>query len=231
VAWLEYLTAHRAEAAAFLAGCIGEVLGEWLRDGDAGQTRRVARRFAQVAAAGELAGRAGLTGWAPGECERAARRQFERWLASRGTRGDAEELAALRHVAAQLAERGASNFVWWHRASDDRAPNPPMRWGLRRLLDGETPIETNSQFGARFGIDAEAAGDGDTAAEYFVTVPAFRAHLCAGFDSAFVARVLAKRGHLKPESATRLDRKERLPGIGPARVYRIAPSIFADPAL
>lgn len=230
VAWLEWLTAHRTEAASALAENIAELLRDWLRDGDSGQTRRVARRFAQVAAAGELAGRAGLTGWAPGECERAARRQFERWLASRGTRGDAEELAALRHVAAQLAERGASNFSWWHRADDDRAPNPPMRWGLRRLLDGETPIETNSQFGARFGIDSHES-QGDTACEFFVLSSAFREHLCAGFEAAFVARVLAKRGHLKPESATRLDRKERLPGIGAARVYRVLPSIFADPAL
>lgn len=231
-AWLEYLTAHRAEASAFLRECIGELLGAWIKPGDSGQARRVARRFAHVAAAGELAGRAGITGWPAGECERACRAMFERWLDSRGTRGDAEELKALRHVATVLAERGAANFVWWHRAGEDRVPNPPMRWGLRRLLDGETPIETNAQWGARFGTAADAQGDPETtSAEYFVLTTAFRQHLCAGFDPQFVARVLFKRGHLKPESQNRLDRKERLPGIGPARVYRIAPSIFADVAL
>jgi putative DNA primase/helicase len=106
-----------------------------------------------------------------------------------------------------------------------------MRWGLRRLLDGETPIESNSQWGARFGGEGDSAGGDETSAEYFVLVPAFREHLAGGFDPAFVARVLHKRGHLKPESATRLDRKERLPGIGAARVYRIGPSIFEDLAL
>ena len=231
-AWLDYLTAHRAEAAAFMRECIAELLAEWIKPGDSGQARRVARRFAHVAAAGELAGRAGITGWPAGECERAARVMCARWLEARGTRGDAEELKALRHVATVLAERGAANFLWWHRAGEDRVPNPPMRWGLRRLNDGDTPIETNSQWGARFGTEADSQGDPETtSAEYFVLSTAFREHLCGGFDPHFVARVLVKRGHLKPESEKRLDRKERLPGIGPARVYRIAPTIFEDSAL
>jgi putative DNA primase/helicase len=156
---------------------------------------------------------------------------FAQWIEARGTRGDAEELAALRHVVAVLGERGAANFLWWHRAAEDRVPNPPMRWGLRRLLDGETPIESNSQWGARFGTESDSAGNEETSAEYFVFVGAFREHLCAGFDPQFVAKVLNKRGHLKPENATRLDRKERLPGIGSARVYRVLPSIFEDTAL
>lgn len=231
VAWLEYLTAHRTEAAEFLRGCIAEFLDSGIVAGDSGQTRRVARRFAHVAAAGELATCIGLTGWQPGEADRAARVMFARWLEARGTRGDAEELKALRHVAAMLAERGAANFVWWHRAGEDRVPNPPMRWGLRRLLDGATPIESNAQWGARFGTEADSAGDAETSCEYFVTVTAFREHLCAGFDPTFVARVLHRRGHLKPESEKRLDRKERLPGIGSARVYRVLPSLFADAAL
>ena len=59
----------------------------------------------------------------------------------------------------------------------------------------------------------------------------FRREICKGYDPRFVARVLAKRGHLVPGEGGRADRKERLPGLGGVRCYRVKPSIFEDELL
>jgi len=232
-AWLEYLTANRVDAQHFLRDCVRELLDAWLeRATDAGQVSRVAQRFALVAAAGELATRAGITGWTVGESERAARRLFDDWLAARGTRGDAEELAAVRQVASVLSSSGEAFFPWWHRAADDHRPNALKRWGLRKLIakNGDA-IDDDKAYYANYGDKAPAAHEAEGAeAEYYVLASLFREEVSKGFDPKFVARVLQRRGHLVPEG-DRLDRKERLPGIGPSRVYRIKPSIFADDAL
>jgi len=228
VAWLEHLTARRADAERFLRDCTGELLAAWHQRGDAGQTQRVASRFALVAAAGELATRAELTGWPTGAAEHASRRLFLDWLGARGTRGDAEELAAVRQVAGLLGQHAESYFPWWHRAGDDHRPNAPKRWGLRKLLGWQgTPIETEQ-------MRDLAIQDGHAksfAAEFYVLASAFREDICRGFDPRYVARVLYQRGYLLPENEKRLDRKERLPGIGAARCYVIKPEIFDDDAL
>ncbi len=236
-AWLSYLTAHREEARRFLRECSAELLGGWLqRASDAGQTQRVAARFALVAAAGELATRAGITGWPAGEAERAARRLFDDWIAARGTRGDAEALAALRQVAQVLGEHGESYFPLWHRGSDDRRPNAPKRWGLRKMVDeAGNEVESQAERAVTYGDDAITEQQGEKiAAKFYVLVTAWRDEVCRGFDPRYVARVLHRRGHLVPESdrpGGRLDRKERLPGVGLARCYVIRPGIFGDQAL
>ncbi|NBZ87577.1 DUF927 domain-containing protein [Stagnihabitans tardus] len=60
-----------------------------------GQMLRVLKRCAHVAAAGELATRHGLTGWAAGEAENALVEVFEDWLAARD---DGSTLAATLHL-------------------------------------------------------------------------------------------------------------------------------------
>jgi putative DNA primase/helicase len=56
------------------------------------QVGRVAKRFALVGAAGELATDMGLTGWKEGEATRAAAKCFVAWLNARGTIGNTEML-------------------------------------------------------------------------------------------------------------------------------------------
>jgi putative DNA primase/helicase len=232
-AWLSYLTEHRDEARAFLLACSRELLDAWREHGDAGQTARVAARFALVAAAGELATRAGITGWPAGEAERAAHALFRAWAAARGTRGDAEALAALRQVAGLLGQHAESFFPWWHRGADDRRPNAPKRWGLRRLVDelGNEP-DSQAERDATYGEGAITEEQGKKiAAKFYVLVSSWRDELCQGFDPRYVAAVLHRSGYLVPGPDKRLDRKERLPGIGPARCYVVKPSIFEDESL
>lgn len=113
----------------------------------------------------------------------------------------------------------------------DRAPNPTERWGVRRLLDSTgKPIKRSAGGGeSREYTEAMEFIEGEeTSCEYFVFPEVFKAKLCEGFDHNAVAHLLAKRGHLVTEPGGRLDRKERVPGLGLVRVYRIKASLFED---
>jgi len=65
-----------------------------LPDDTQGQVHRVARRFALVAVAGELATRYGLTGWNEGEAMNAAKTCFSAWLDTFGGTGNCEQRRA-----------------------------------------------------------------------------------------------------------------------------------------
>ena len=75
-----------------------------------GQVRSVVRRFALVAVAGELATKAGITGWPQGEAMRAAQVMFSAWPKERGTTGASEDERAKRQLAAFLSRHGASRI-------------------------------------------------------------------------------------------------------------------------
>ncbi len=183
----ELLRAMRDTLAADLAG-----------DAD-GQVRRVADRFALIAAAGELATAYGLTGWRPDDAERAIRICFTSWLATRGTRGAAEPAAMLAQVRGFLEAHGESRFTSWN--ATDTAPRTINRAGFRR----------QTQDGPEFFIEREV----------------FRRELSQGFDPAQVARALADAGALILGSGE-ATRKERLPDGRHARVYRIGPALWED---
>lgn len=80
-----------------------------------GQVKRVADRFAIVAAAGELATHWGITGWDKWEAANAAKRCFNDWLEQRGGTGSQEDQQALEQVRAFFQIHGSSRF-----ASTDR---------------------------------------------------------------------------------------------------------------
>ena len=165
----------------------------------AGQVRRVAQRFAMIAAAGELATEWGFTGWPAGEAEAAALACFRAWIGARGTAGSAEPAAMLGQVRRFLEAHGESRFATWD-APEGRATI--NRAGFRKPT-------------------ADGAGF-----EFFVLAEAFRAEVCAGFDHRAVARVLIEAGALMTDGDGGATRKERLPGMGNARCFRILPAIW-----
>lgn len=166
----------------------------------AGQVRRVAQRFALIAAAGESATELGFTGWPEGEAEGAALACFQAWIGARGTAGAAEPAAMLRQVRRFLESHGESRFALWEGDAKDR---PTInRAGFRK------PAPDGSDF------------------EYFVLSEVFKAEVCAGFDPKAVARVLTEAGALMPGGDGSATRRERLPGMGNARCYRILPTIW-----
>ncbi|HEX5310299.1 DUF927 domain-containing protein [Aquabacterium sp.] len=227
-AWLQWLVEHVDTLRDACRAGIEQHAQDWIPEAASGQVQRVGRRFALLAVAGELATEAGITGWPQGEATRGVRACFNAWLASRGGIGDAEVTNMLSQVQRLLEERGASCFAWMNRVADDRAPNPTERWGFRRLVDKKGKPISRMDDANEYGRAVEFLDDDGTEVEYFVLVEAFRNKLCEGYDPVTVARLLAKRGHLVPESDRRLDRKEYIKGQGYARVFRIKASILAD---
>jgi putative DNA primase/helicase len=225
-AWLEWLTSDAQTLKARVREASARIAERLVPEASGGQVERVGARFAVVAAAGELATEAGITGWTKGEAERGARACFNAWLASRGGIGNGEVAAMIRQVRHFLEANGEGRFTWWHRAADDHSAKTLQRAGFRRLVarDGE-PIKTNGQHLAEFGDRMPAASGEEVGVEYFVMTEVFRTEVCKGFDYQAVARVLRDHECLVTEK-DRLDIKTRLPGLGHARCYRIVPAIF-----
>ncbi|MCE3232799.1 MAG: inner rane protein [Rickettsiaceae bacterium] len=76
-----------------------------------GQVLRVARRFALVAAAGELATNFGVTTWNNGEAIQAAKTCFEAWLSNRGGMAAQEIQMALAQVRHFFELHGDARFA------------------------------------------------------------------------------------------------------------------------
>jgi putative DNA primase/helicase len=227
-AWLEWLCEQHAGLDDQLQPLIERYRAEIVPEAASEQVRRVGSRFALVAVAGELATRAGITGWKAGEALQSVRSCFNAWLAARGHLDNGETAAMLSQVRRFLELNGEGRFTWMHRAMDDHAVKTLNRAGFRRLLgeDGK-PIKSDSDHMREYGERISAADGYSAQVEFLILPEVFRGEVCVGFDAEAVARLLRDRGHLAHE-ADRLTIKHRLPGIGKAACYHIKPGIFAD---
>src|SRR5262249_25502444 len=127
-----------------------------------GQILRAARRFALVAAAGELAIQLGVLPWRPGSAEAAAEELFSTW---RGHRGDdpSEVREAIEQIGTLIDRYGVSRFDPPNRTPDTRPV--PDRLGWMR-------------------------GDGE-ARQWLIPPGTWKGEFCKGFDHRSVARALA----------------------------------------
>lgn len=166
-----------------------------------GQVQRVARRFALVAVAGELATRYGITGWPPGEAIRAARECLGSWIAQRGGTGNREPAEVLAQVRGFFERHGDSRF----------AP--------RREDDGSE--------GARYPV-RDRAGFREPTTEgpkFYVLREVMRKEVLAGLNERDAVKVLLDRGVLQPDNDGKATRSERLPGMR-TRVYVVTPKLW-----
>lgn len=228
--WLQHLADHMGD----IEGAAGELVNQFetlaVPQYAHPQVWRVARRFALAAAAGELATRAGLTGWEAGEAIEGARRCFSDWLAGRGHSGSGEKVAAVLQVRGWLEKNGDALFTWMHRATDDHRPNTALRAGFKRWVDDKgEPIKrttADDYCDARASDGSRTTDDEGLSLEYLVLPEQFRTEMCKGLRPDFVAQVLKDAGCLKHER-DRLTNSARLPGIGKTKIFHILPSIFS----
>jgi uncharacterized protein (DUF927 family) len=200
----------------------------YLSGNASGQARRVAGRFALVAAGGELATEWGLTGWRPaeadnlGEAEQAAGTCLAAWLEARGGEGNQEERAMLEQVRGYLEKYGSANFDQWHRLSDPHAPRTLKRVGVVRWCypSGEVVEEDNNTEGVHDRADIMS--------EFFIYPEGWKHEVCKGFDDKVVARVMAQRGYLKCAGKKRYTYVQKIRGIGGKRVYYVLPHFLGD---
>ena len=207
-AFLEWAVSHANTLRERTRAIVDSVVGQWVPDAASGQVDRVARRFAVVAAAGELATEAGITGWPEGEATRAAKACFHAWLDSRGGIGNAEDAQMLRQVRRYFESHGDGKFTDWNRGADDHASKTLHRAGYRRSIK-------------------DSAGDIERV-DYYVFVESFREEVCEGFDYKAVLHLLRDRDYLEPDNGRSYDCRVRLPGLGHTRCYRIKSSILDD---
>ena len=226
-AWLQWLVGHADGLRQRIKSLADQIELALVPELASGQVQRVGARFSLVAAAGELATEAGLTGWPEGEATRAARACFNAWMAARGGIGNSEVAHMLNQVRRFLELHGEGRFTWWHRGADDHAAKTLHRAGVRRMLDEHgQPIKTNSGHLAEYGERMPPTMGEQVSVEFFILSDTFKTEVCQGFDHVAVCKVLLDHGCLVTKEAGRFDSKPRLPGIGPARCYHITPKIF-----
>lgn len=206
--YLDFLARNRVEVEKALRNFQRDFLARHVPAGASGEVSRAAQRFGLIAAAGELATDAGITGWEPEEATGAAVRCLQSWLAGRGTTGAADSEAAVNQVRRFFEAHGASRFQ-------------PVRYPA--VAAGEDSPDENQVVVNRAGFRRKTA-EGET--EFLVLRETFKSEVCAGFDYRMVARVLAERGFLDCQPPD-LTKRVRLPGnLGLIRAFSIKASIL-----
>jgi uncharacterized protein (DUF927 family) len=164
-----------------------------------GQVIRGAGRFALVGVAGELATKYGLTGWATGEAEAAAKVCFNAWVENRGGAGNQETDAILSQVRSFFEQHGESRFT------------PLSRTDERTTFNR-----------AGFSEEIECAGDG-MATLYYCLPEAYTSEICKSFDPKKVSGILKDAGWLQIGTDGKSARQKQLPSMGNVRCYFITP--------
>lgn len=208
------------EYAAKLAERIDGAIYGWLTDfPDAnGQVRSVARRFALVAVAGELATEAAITGWPPGEAIQACGRLFRSWLAGRGTAGAREDMQAVEQLREFIASHGESRFQDWRKEEMAQAEG-----GEIKEAPPHERFRTVNRAGWRRWV---TDGLGLGAWVYFLTKGSMTEAL-AGLDFRAGIRALVESGFIVRDSAGKSTVSRRPPGVADnIRLYEVKASIM-----
>jgi putative DNA primase/helicase len=163
-----------------------------------GQIIRVAKRFALIAAAGELATKLNITGWSEQMAYSLVYQCFIDWFSSRGSLMPQEEDVALEKVRLFFQLHGDSRFAAWDQESDRAII---QRAGFKKQIEG--------------GIW-----------EFYVFSDVFKSEICKGVDPSYVAKVCVKHGLLLPSTDGKATRRERLPCTGLTRCYRFSAKVL-----
>lgn len=154
------------------------------------QARDVARRFALVATAGEMATDWGILPWPEGEATRAAEAMMAGWLASRGGAGAGEDADALARVRRFIAEHGASRFA------------PATAYDGGEVAEDTRPTIRRAGF-------RKTLPEGDA---YLFFPEIWAGEVFEGANGIAGAKALAAAGYLVPGEGNKLQKRERVPG-------------------
>lgn len=208
--WLLHLVERTEGLARLLRERMDAIEAQLVPEAASGQVQRVGRRFALVAAAGELATEAGLTGWPAGAASDGVRRCFNAWIEARPAGiGQSEDATMLRQIRGWFGAHGDARFTPWDRADDGHAPRTMHRAGWRR---------TTSQTSATEPMEG---------IEWFTLPDVFRSEICKGFSERAALRLLDRLGHLHTESRGYTCNAQP-PGAGRCQVIRVKSTLLAQ---
>ncbi|MGB2784530.1 DUF927 domain-containing protein [Psychrobacter sp.] len=136
IAWLEHITSDKAATTANAGQLVSDFMSQY--SDLTAQAHRVAKRFAIVSAAGELATQAGITGWQVGQATTAVMTCLDNWLDNYGRDGEHEQRQIIEHIKAFIEQHGSSRFQPCYRNTrldfEERTPN---RVGYRNTDTGD----------------------------------------------------------------------------------------------
>ncbi|MBI3283422.1 MAG: DUF927 domain-containing protein [Burkholderiales bacterium] len=221
LAFIEWLVENVTQLGDVLAQAISATTGKLCPPNAHGQVKRVSDFFALVAAGGELATAAGVTGWADGEATEAATTCFNDWLASRGSAGDIEHDRMLALLPDFIQVNGDSRFAWAHRAMDDHAPKTINQAGFKRMVSkGGNPIKSNTDWHKEYGDKVHPDEAEGASIEYFLMPKVFKEEVCKGYDARLVVAKLVDMGVFEKDKEGKSSILERFAGTK-ARYYKI----------
>lgn len=198
---------------------IDDVTFEWLTawPESNGQVRSVAKRFALVAIAGEVAREGGIVGWEPGEATEACRSIFRAWLSNRGTSGAREDAQAVAQLREFMNRHSDSRFSEWKHV---QAQNDDGQ--LEETPPNERFRTINKAGWRRWSNDAMGRGS----YAYFLTRDAM-AEALTGLDFRSSVKVLAERGFLVKDKEGKSSVSRTPPGVESSiRLFEVRSSIM-----
>ena len=168
IAWLEHITTDKAATTATAKQLVTDFVSKY--SDLAPQAHRVAKRFAIVAAAGEMATQADITGWQVGQATTAVMTCLDNWLDNYGRDGEHEQRQIIKHIQSFIEQHGSSRFQACFQTT-----------GTRPNFEERTPN--------RVGYRNEDTGD------YYFSKETFNS-VCAPFSKRKVLQVLDEAGLL-----------------------------------
>jgi putative DNA primase/helicase len=228
IAFIEWLVANVQDLPLALNQAISETAEKLCPTNAHGQVKRVADFSAIVAAGGELATGAGITGWADGEATEAVKEIFNEWLTYRGGAGDLEQDRMMRLVPEFIAIHGDARFTWAHRALDDHAPKTINQAGYKRMLSKSgTAIKSNTDYHKEYGDKMHPEEADGTSIDYFIPPHVFKDEICKGYDARAVAAKLVAAGVFEQDKDGKASKAEYFAGKT-ARYYKVSSQKLGD---
>lgn len=108
--WLEYLTRNKVDVIDIANTLLTEYSKVLAENFSEGHIIRVAKSFALVAVAGELATQAGITSWQSGVAFSAIKTVFDNWIKNLKEKGNYEEKEILEKIKLFFIQNGSSRF-------------------------------------------------------------------------------------------------------------------------
>lgn len=173
-----------------------------------GQVKRVAQKFAVVAAAGMLASAWEITGWEIEEVEVAISRVFQDWLAHRSHTRTHESEQIITRIRGYLQQYGASRFVDAAYTLNSKLQHAKNSQRIPLQLDGFRIIKNEGN-------------------EFYIFPSAFD-KIIQGMNRSTTTKFLIENSYLVKGSDGRNQSVKRLPGMQQARVYHFTSKIMLD---
>ncbi|HBC6254150.1 TPA: DUF927 domain-containing protein, partial [Proteus mirabilis] len=187
--WLKYITNNLSDVSNTAKALLKEYTTKLMPENAGNQVGRAITRFALVAMAGEMATRAGITGWKEGEAFISAKKCLSAWMKERGHTANQEDMTALEQVSDFISRHQFSRFADWY----DEYSRPASMMGFRRV--------------------EKDTGNGESSITFYVLPTAWK-EICKGFDARKVVRLCVEKGWLETGKDGKTQTSIRLPEIG-----------------